>query len=80
MTRNGHVRFGERGRETRLSQGRKVRSAPTLFSPLLANIALQGMEEAIGVTYDSRGQLIGKRAVVRYADDFVVRHEAARDE
>jgi RNA-directed DNA polymerase len=38
-------------------------------SPLLANIALHGMEEAIGVTYDYRGQLIGKRAVVRYADD-----------
>ena len=43
-----------------------------VVSPLLANIALHGMEEAIGVTYDSRGQLIGKRAVVRYADD--VRH------
>ena len=39
--------------------------------PLLANIALHGMEEAIGVKYDYRGQLIGKRAVVRYADDFV---------
>src|SRR5437660_10452598 len=34
-------------------------------SPLLANIALHGMEEAIGATYDYRGQLIGKRAVVR---------------
>jgi RNA-directed DNA polymerase len=51
-----------------------------VVSPLLANIALHGMEEAIGVTYDYRGQLIGKRAVVRYADDFVVRHEVARDE
>jgi hypothetical protein len=30
------------------------------------------MEEALGVKYDYRGQLIGKRAVVRYADD--VRH------
>jgi RNA-directed DNA polymerase len=40
-------------------------------SPLLANIALHGMEEAIGVKYDYRDQLIGKRAVVRYADDFV---------
>jgi RNA-directed DNA polymerase len=43
-----------------------------VVSPLLANIALHGMEEAIGVKYDYRGQLIGKRAVVRYADD--VRH------
>ncbi len=51
-----------------------------VVSPLLANIALHGMEEAIGVKYDYRGQLVGKRAVVRYADDFVVRHEVARDE
>jgi RNA-directed DNA polymerase len=49
-------------------------------SPLLANIALHGMEKAIGVTYNCRGELIGKRAVVRYADDFVVRHEVARVE
>ena len=34
-------------------------------------LPLHGMEEAIGVKYDYRGQLIGKRAVVRYADDFV---------
>jgi RNA-directed DNA polymerase len=40
-----------------------------VVSPLLANIALHGMEEAIGVKYDYRGQLIGKRAIVRYADD-----------
>jgi RNA-directed DNA polymerase len=48
-------------------------------SPLLANIALHGMEEAIGVTYDSRGQLIGRRAVVRYADDFVCFCESRED-
>ena len=42
-----------------------------VVSPLLANIALHGMEEAIGVVYDCRGQLSGRRAVVRYADDFV---------
>jgi RNA-directed DNA polymerase len=48
-------------------------------SPLLANIALHGMEEAIGVTYDSRGQLRGKRAVVRYADDFVCFCETRED-
>ncbi len=79
MTRNCHVRFGERSRETRLSQGRKVRSAPTLFSPLLANIALHGMEEALGVTYDSWGSLRGKRAIVRYADDFVCFCETRED-
>ncbi len=50
-----------------------------VVSPLLANIALHGMEEAIGVTYDYRGQLIGKRAVVRYADDFVCFCESRED-
>jgi RNA-directed DNA polymerase len=50
-----------------------------VVSPLLANIALQGMEEAIGVKYDYRGQLIGKRAVVRYADDFVCFCETKED-
>jgi RNA-directed DNA polymerase len=50
-----------------------------VVSPLLANIALHGMEEALGVKYDSRGQLIGKRAVVRYADDFVCFCETKED-
>jgi RNA-directed DNA polymerase len=50
-----------------------------VVSPLLANIALHGMEEAIGVKYDYRGQLIGKRAVVRYADDFVCFCESRED-
>jgi hypothetical protein len=35
-----HVRFGERGRETRLPRGSKVRSAPTPSSPILSNIVL----------------------------------------
>ncbi len=50
-----------------------------VVSPLLANIALHGMEEAIGVKYDYRGQLIGKRAVVRYADDFICFCETRED-
>jgi RNA-directed DNA polymerase len=37
------------------------------------------MEEALGVKYDKRGQLISKRAVVRYADDFVVFCETQED-
>src|SRR6266496_5187340 len=72
MTRNGHVRFGERGRETRLPQGRKVRSAPTLFSPLLANIALQGMEEA--VLSKRNRKHVEQPILIRYADDYVVLH------
>jgi len=50
-----------------------------VISPLLANIALHGMEEALGVTHDKRGQICGKRAVVRYADDFVVFCESRED-
>jgi RNA-directed DNA polymerase len=65
------------------------------ISPLLANIALHGLEEALtarrtlkngktivtseGVKYDARGRLIGRRAVVRYADDFVVFCESEGD-
>ncbi|MGK7895204.1 MAG: group II intron reverse transcriptase/maturase [Xenococcus sp. (in: cyanobacteria)] len=44
-----------------------------IISPLLANIALHGMEEALGVKYNNRGQLAySKRCVIRYADDFVI--------
>jgi RNA-directed DNA polymerase len=42
-----------------------------VISPLLANIALHGMEEALGITFNHWGRLLGKCAVVRYADDFV---------
>ena len=49
-----------------------------VISPLLANIALHGMEEALGVKH-RRGQIEGKRAVVRYADDFVVFCESKED-
>ncbi len=50
-----------------------------VISPLLANIALHGMEEAIGVKYNSKGEIVGKRAIVRYADDFVCFCEAKED-
>ncbi|NEQ41679.1 MAG: group II intron reverse transcriptase/maturase [Okeania sp. SIO3I5] len=58
-----------------------------VISPLLANIALHGMEErlmAFAKTLDmkdSRGRQIGQRdkinslSVIRYADDFVILHE-----
>src|SRR6266516_456768 len=48
-------------------------------SPSLANIALHGMEEASGVKYSSQGSLKGKRAIVRYADDFVCFCETRED-
>ena len=43
-----------------------------VISPLLLNIALQGMEEAAGVRYESRGYVkAGCPTVIVYADDFV---------
>lgn len=50
-----------------------------VISPLLMNIALHGMEAALGVTHSRRGYINGKRAVVRYADDFVVLCETQAD-
>ncbi|MBD6621273.1 group II intron reverse transcriptase/maturase [Komarekiella sp. 'clone 1'] len=50
-----------------------------VVSPLLANIALHGMEQAIGVKYDYRGYSVGKRAIVRYADDFAAFCESKED-
>ncbi|SDF79786.1 RNA-directed DNA polymerase [Mucilaginibacter pineti] len=41
-------------------------------SPLLANIALHGMEKMIGLRYASNGILKGDRRMVRYADDFAI--------
>lgn len=47
-----------------------------IISPLLANIALHGMESVLGVKYHRRGSLLPRcTAIVRYADDFVVFHE-----
>jgi RNA-directed DNA polymerase len=53
-----------------------------VISPLLLNIALHGMEVALGVKYKKRQQgeaVISNRAVVRYADDFVVFCETQED-
>jgi len=50
-----------------------------VVSPLLANIALHGMEDALGVRRDSAGATRSARAVVRYADDFVVFCESRTD-
>lgn len=55
--------------ETRKSKDLKVRSVPTLFSPLLANIGLHGLETYIKSTNS-------RLSVVCYADNFIV---TARD-
>jgi RNA-directed DNA polymerase len=51
----------------------------SIIGPLLMNTALHGMEQALGVRYDKRGQIIGSRALVRYADDWVVFCESKED-
>lgn len=51
----------------------------SVIGPLLLNIALHGMEAAMGVRYDKRGHLIGNRALVRYADDWAVFCESRED-
>lgn len=46
-----------------------------IISPLLLNVALHGMEDAVGVFYDKSGKYIQLRsnvALIRYADDFVI--------
>ena len=58
-----------------------------VVSPLLANIALHGMEEALGIKYwtkksgKNKGQVIclSKIRILRYADDFVVICETLED-
>jgi RNA-directed DNA polymerase len=50
-----------------------------IISPLLANIALNGLEEHLGVKYNNRGESRGKRILVRYADDFVILCESEDD-
>jgi RNA-directed DNA polymerase len=43
-----------------------------VVSPLLLNVALHGMEQALGTSYTPRDMLRGTYAVVRYADDLAV--------
>ena len=53
-----------------------------VISPLLANIALTGMEQAIGVEYivtKHYTTIRGNRALVRYADDFVIFTDSEAD-
>jgi RNA-directed DNA polymerase len=50
-----------------------------VISPLLLNVALHGMEAALGVRHNRAGEIVGTRAVVRYADDFVVFCESQED-
>jgi RNA-directed DNA polymerase len=50
-----------------------------IVSPLLANVALHGMEQALEIKRDRHGNLQSSRAFVRYADDFLVLCESQED-
>jgi RNA-directed DNA polymerase len=50
-----------------------------IVSPLLLNVALHGMEDVLGIRYNSQGRNQCKRAVVRYADDLAVFCESKED-
>ena len=50
-----------------------------VVSPLLASIALHGLETALGIVRNARGHIKGPRTVIRYADDFVVFCETKDD-
>ncbi|MDV3002034.1 MAG: hypothetical protein N5P05_003640 [Chroococcopsis gigantea SAG 12.99] len=71
MTRNCHVRFGERDEETHILKDIKVRFVPTPFSPLLANIALNGIE-SIYQYKKLNGAKVYLEPTIRYADDMVI--------
>jgi RNA-directed DNA polymerase len=50
-----------------------------VLSPLLANVALHGLEEAVAAAFPKTSRVTGAKerwtpAVIRYADDFVVLH------
>ena len=52
----------------------KVRSAPTLSSPVLANLALDGLEKMLRERYPTNTRRSRRAQVnlVRYADDFII--------
>jgi RNA-directed DNA polymerase len=43
-----------------------------VISPLLLNVALHGMEHALGISYTPKDVRRGRYALVRYADDLAV--------
>jgi len=50
-----------------------------IISPLLANIALHGMEKALGIKYNTQNFNVTKYALCRYADDFVIMCQTKQD-
>ena len=51
-----------------------------VVSPVLLNVALDGMEDAAGVRYQSKGSIrVDSPAAIRYGDDFVVHCHTRQD-
>jgi RNA-directed DNA polymerase len=51
-----------------------------VFSPVLLNVALHGMEQAVGVNYLASGSVrVDSPVLIRYADDFVVLCHSRQD-
>lgn len=74
VTGNCHASFGERDGETRRLKDLKMRSVPTLFSPLIANLVLNGLENVghkVRYTCRKDGSRIDTIHGIRYADDVV---------
>jgi len=74
---NYHASFGERDGETRTMRIVKVRTVPTPLSPVLANMALDGLERTLRKKFPHSGARAtkGKKKqvnLVRCADDFVI--------
>ena len=66
--------FGERDGETRTVRIVKVRTVPTPPSPVLANLALDGLEKLLKAHYppNTKRAQRAKVNLVRYCDDFII--------
>nr|YP_010732275.1 hypothetical protein P8479_pgp015 [Watanabea sichuanensis]WDY13189.1 hypothetical protein [Watanabea sichuanensis] len=66
-------------------QGKKFHSSISgtpqggVISPLLSNIALHGMESALGIKRNKKGWVSGKRTLLRYANDFIIACKSKAD-
>ena len=71
---NYHASFGERDGETRPMRVGKVRAVPTLPSPVMANLALDGLEKLLKAHYppNTKRAQRAKVNLVRYCDDFII--------
>jgi len=50
-----------------------------LISPLLLNITMHGLEQALDIRHNNRGENQSKRGLVRYADDLITFCESKED-